>query len=427
MQLTDSQKRNVLINSCGPFVHSNYLIDGKRFSQEGPLSGRPEYLVRRTLGELIGRNPRTTRVLDVGAYDGFILNKIHESGFSNLVGLEPRIENIGRGVFLREQLGIMDSVRYYAGSLDDPGAFSNEDLFDFTLCFGVVHHLNDIVSFMKLLRKTLRPGGVLLLETLVIEDALMTEELHQALEPKDLIYKGSEAKTSFVGVKLESQYYPGSAVRSGPVQIPSVQTLLWFLEFAGFTVDAVLPGWEKENPDDTLWTSHRSNASSIFIRAIADYQNSLEEVVSSIAIEYERNFTWGVLDKNLIEELSRVVALHPEPNNIELRSALLDISKGRLQREVEVISAIIHEPETKMRFEMAKLALHELGADTLLSPLSDLVSELCTDWRTTYRALYLLAEFDLNNNKFWLESARRCHPKYPSGEIDPSFFWLSGT
>lgn len=425
LHLTDLQNRNIAINSSGPFVHSSYVIDGEKLSHEGPLSGRADYLVSNAIKALATCKPGETRILDVGSYDGFILNKLHSAGFPHLVGLEPREENIARGEFLRRQLGLMDGVRHYAGTLEGPGSFSQEDPFDYTLCFGVVHHLNDVVSFMKLLHKTLKPGGVLLLETLVLRDSIMTGELHQALEPKDLIYRESEIKTSFIGVKLESDYYPGSAVHSGTVQIPSLQTLLWFLEFSGFRVDNILPGWEVKNPGALLMSSHRSLASSVFIQASAVQPILAEEKFSSVVIEYEKNMTFGVLDKDILGSLATEIGRHPKAYNSDLENFLVSCAEGRTRGEVDLLRAIIHDPETKLKFELAKLKLKELGFEAAKQSLIDLVSQLGTDWRTSYRAFYLLASFDSVNQKFWLESARRCQPKYPLAKIEPTLFWVS--
>jgi len=426
LHLTDLQNRNIAINSSGPFVHSSYVIDGEKLSHEGPLSGRADYLVSTAIKALASCKPESTRILDVGSYDGFILNKLHGAGFPHLVGLEPREENIARGEFLRRQLGLVDGVRHYSGTLEVPGAFSREEPFDYTLCFGVVHHLNDIVSFIKLLHKTLKPGGVLLLETLILRDSIMTGELHQALEPKDLVYRGSEIKTSFIGVKLESDYYPGSAAHSGTVQIPSLQTLLWFLEFAGFRVDNLLPGWEIENPGALLMSSHRSLATSVFIQASAVQPNLVDEKLLSVVVEYEKNMTFGVLDRGILDSLSTQIEMHPKAFNGDLENFLVNSAEGRTKGEVDVLRAIIHDPETKLKFELAKLELKEFGFEAARTSLIDLVSQLGTDWRTTYRSFYLLASFDPKYQDFWLESARRCQPKYPLAQIDPSLFWLSG-
>jgi hypothetical protein len=96
-----------------------------------------------------------------------------------------------------------------------------------------------------------------LVETLTLEDKLVNSEIHDALEPKDIIYFSRETETPIVGVKLESSYYPGSAAVSGTVQIPARKALVWFLEQAGFDVIEVVDGWNKKNFDETFKTSHR--------------------------------------------------------------------------------------------------------------------------------------------------------------------------
>ena len=116
MELSKLELRNLEVNSCGPFVHSNYLIDGEEFSQEGPIKGRGDFLVNAALQRL-ELFPKDIKILDVGAYDGWVLNRIHSTGYTNLTGLEPRKSNIDRGVHLRSILGITDDVKHLQGTL----------------------------------------------------------------------------------------------------------------------------------------------------------------------------------------------------------------------------------------------------------------------------------------------------------------------
>ena len=45
----DLDLRNIIINSCGPYVHSYFEIDNQYFSHEGPLAGRANFLIQTLL------------------------------------------------------------------------------------------------------------------------------------------------------------------------------------------------------------------------------------------------------------------------------------------------------------------------------------------------------------------------------------------
>jgi hypothetical protein len=113
-ELSQNMLRNIEINSCGPFVHANYQIDGVTWSQEGPLTGRAEFLANSALSALQNLElDSRVRILDVGSYDGWILNQLYIHGkFRNLIGLEPRRSNIQRGQYLRKLLKIEDSATH---------------------------------------------------------------------------------------------------------------------------------------------------------------------------------------------------------------------------------------------------------------------------------------------------------------------------
>jgi SAM-dependent methyltransferase len=286
--------KNIEINSCGPFVHSYYEINGEIFSQAGPLHGRAQFLIQ-TTREILQRvkslKAKNLRILDVGSYDGWVLNKLWHSGYKNLVGLEPRLGNIERGLAIRTVLGLEDGVRHYHGTLGDNGDFQTEKLFDVVLCFGVIHHINDTLGFISQLREVLKPGGTLILETLTLKDEFSSPELSAALEPKDVIYRGNEPKISIIGVKLESNYYPGSTTNSGTVQIPARQALVWFLEQSKFNVESVNDGWEENHYDNSLKISHRRNLKSTVIVATAISKENSESIHNQKFIQAEQLLT----------------------------------------------------------------------------------------------------------------------------------------
>lgn len=349
------------------------------------------------------------------------------SGYKNLVGLEPRLGNIERGLAVRTALGMEDGARHYNGTLGDKSDFQSEEPFDVVLCFGVIHHINDILGFISQLRGVLKPGGTLILETLTLNDKFSSPELSEALEPKDIVYRGDEAKTSLIGVKLESNYYPGSTTNSGTVQIPARQALLWFLEQSKFNVESANDGWEEDQYDKSLKVSHRRNLKSTIIEATAISNKYGELNINQKFVQAEQVLTWGVLEKGLLSELSTCIANFPNPYDQQLEQELTKISWDRDGNEQEIIKSMIHAPVVKLQFEEAKRTLLLDNHPESISRFKALITSLNSDWRTTYRTFYILSKIDSENFEYWRPLAKRCNPEYPLEYIKPRAFPIGST
>jgi len=128
--------------------------------------------VRPGLSDLRGRT-----VLDVGCGSGYHCWRILGAGAQRVVGIDPGM------LFLMQ----FQAVRTYLG---DPHAHllpqRLEDLphqlqlFDTTLSLGVLYHRRSPIDHLIELKGTLKPGGELVLETLVIEG-----EMGETLMPED--------------------------------------------------------------------------------------------------------------------------------------------------------------------------------------------------------------------------------------------------
>jgi SAM-dependent methyltransferase len=421
--------RNIEINSCGPFVHAHYEIDGVSLSQEGPLAGRADFLADSALQSLQAlKIDSLAEILDIGSYDGWILNQIYSrGGFKNLVGIEPRNSNIQRGLHLRKILKMEDTARHLCGTLDDSRNLKLLERFEFATCFGVVHHLNDLLNFLGQVSETLKPKGYLLLECLTLRDELVTGEIHAAIEPKDVVYEGKKFETSIIGVKLESNYYPGSATQSGTVQIPTRKTLTWLLVQAGFEILEINPGWNENNFNEFLSSSHRREANSTIILARREnLGNEGKEIFDSqVILDIERFFTWGVLDEEILNQIECLVLENPNPYNSVLKNGLQSLGQNRNPQEQKVINAVINEPLVKLKFEQAKLKYHMGFFDEAFEMLIDGVTTLSSDWRSVYRSFFLLSNLDSENSSTWIELGVRCNSEFPISIIKNATFLLS--
>jgi tRNA (mo5U34)-methyltransferase len=116
-------------------------------------------------------------VLDVGCGNGYYALRMHGMGARVVVGADPTVLFIMQHLAIRRFMPRLPvhllPLRLHELSL--PAA-----VFDTTFSMGVLYHQRDPMAHLEQLRSTLRPGGELVLETLVLPGAQM-----QALTPPD--------------------------------------------------------------------------------------------------------------------------------------------------------------------------------------------------------------------------------------------------
>lgn len=97
--------------------------------------------------------PRTTSVLDVGCGTGAWLNRLAESGFTNLSGIDREITNI--------------PSRFRVTRVDlNAGSWSPlVGTFDVITVIEVIEHIENLGSLMSGIRRHLAPGGCVILTT----------------------------------------------------------------------------------------------------------------------------------------------------------------------------------------------------------------------------------------------------------------------
>jgi len=104
------------------------------------------------------------RVLDVGCGNGYFGWRLLDAGAANVVGVDPTV------LFVMQHLAIR---RYLPAARHWVLPLRFEDLpaepFDTVLSLGVVYHRRDPLAHVEALARCLRPGGQLVLESLVVE------------------------------------------------------------------------------------------------------------------------------------------------------------------------------------------------------------------------------------------------------------------
>jgi tRNA (mo5U34)-methyltransferase len=111
------------------------------------------------------------QVLDVGCGNGYYAMRMLGAGAASVVGLDP-------GLLFNLQFHAINHYcqQYQAAVLPLPGEILGEQPFEFDTVFsmGVLYHRRDPQAHLQTLYHCLRPGGQLVLETLVIDDPAAT-------------------------------------------------------------------------------------------------------------------------------------------------------------------------------------------------------------------------------------------------------------
>lgn len=109
-------------------------------------------------------------VLDVGCGNGYHCWRSFGAGARRVIGIDPSVKYIAQFYALKKYLGAEKPVDLLPLGIE---ALPPElRAFDTTLSMGVLYHRRSPMDHLRELRETLRPGGQLILETLVIDGEL---------------------------------------------------------------------------------------------------------------------------------------------------------------------------------------------------------------------------------------------------------------
>lgn len=118
------------------------------------------------------------RILDVGCGNGYYGWRMLQAGASLVVGCEPFLLSIAQFEVFRRYWPYAE--RHFILPLADSDLPRNISRFDITCSMGVLYHRANPIDHLQILASTLRSGGQLLLETIVLiddgRDALVPED-----------------------------------------------------------------------------------------------------------------------------------------------------------------------------------------------------------------------------------------------------------
>ena len=110
---------------------------------------------------------RDRRVLDVGCGNGYYGWRMIQAGASLVLGLDPFLLFLMQFEVVRRYAD--PSVDHYVLPLTDEAIPEKLNAFDLTLSMGVLYHRTSPIDHLQSMWHSLRPGGILVLETLIIE------------------------------------------------------------------------------------------------------------------------------------------------------------------------------------------------------------------------------------------------------------------
>lgn len=110
---------------------------------------------------------RERRVLDVGCGNGYYGWRMLQAGANLVLGFDPFLLFLMQFEAVRRYLP--PELPHYVLPLTDEDIPAHLNLFDVTLSMGVLYHRTSPIDHLQFLWHSLRPGGTLLLETLIIE------------------------------------------------------------------------------------------------------------------------------------------------------------------------------------------------------------------------------------------------------------------
>lgn len=418
-----------LINAYGPYNHARWTIPGVEVTGEEKLAGRGDFLVERIRESLLKHfEPEELRgfsIMDVGCYDGWILDQLSDLAFRRMVGIEPREKNVVKGQKIREILGLQTRAEFKIGDVETLG----DEVFDIVICVGVLHHVESIPTALRRLRSVC--GKLLFIETICLSSRHITNEVKREIEMKDVVYHSRPKVCGLTGQKLESAYYDGSSTELCVVSIPSVESLLMYLETLRFEDIAVVA--DPRTYRSSVWKGSRPmNAVAIAAR-VGKGDPEAEE--SSRVQDYEEGLVSTLLPMAVVRPLYERVCLgrggfHPSFFNLLVSAYIhspnwLSPALGRLasagltnEYELEIVKNLRFNPEDKLSFEYAKLLYQKGDLEGAKGVLSAITQKLNADWRSVYRSFYYLSRIyrDLGLSEEAERYRKLCltaNPKFP--------------
>jgi 2-polyprenyl-3-methyl-5-hydroxy-6-metoxy-1,4-benzoquinol methylase len=419
-----------LLNAHGPYEHGIWNSGEISIESVQRLSGtllffrRSFELVDKISEKLLEvfsyEELKGKSILDIGCYDGWILHQLDKKfSFSRAVGVEPRKKNIQKGIFARTYYGINSNIEVHEGSINSLDSLFPEISFDIVLCLGTIHHVESTPEAIRNIAK--KSSDILVLDSMVIDRPKKdAKRILNLLNLKDIVYLESKYEWATAAYKFESPYFDGSAAEAQIVNVPEERLIRMSLSLLGFQVLAAIA------PEKNFYNKKYQKLRGVkesFIFARKDYTSNLKESAWKAKVQlYESIFTFGLLELEILSYWINLLKLQNLQNKVSVKSLVqknwlkskilfhysknptskwltlfvrgLDISKV----DLEILSAISRSPRDKILLELAKHGIINKRYEVAIEILERILDSEGADWRSFYRAAYLLSIIHLITN-----------------------------
>ena len=189
-------------------------------------------------------------VLDVGCGNGYHCWRMAGAGAKLVIGLDPFLLYVAQYQAIRHFVG--DDVPAYVLPLGVEQLPDGLAAFDTIFSMGVLYHRRSPMDHLIALRDALRPGGELVLETLIIEDSVGEAEWNADIPVREAVavrhYPDQKNQEDQENLRPISEHAVGKVLvpegRYAQMRnvwfIPTVPTLLGWLRKCGFVEEQVL-------------------------------------------------------------------------------------------------------------------------------------------------------------------------------------------
>ncbi len=104
-------------------------------------------------------------VLDIGCNNGYTLFRLHDQGAETVLGIDP-IPKFQMQFELIQSRAQVQSIGFRPWGWQETAALPA--CFDTVLCMGILYHHHSPIDLLRAIKKCIKPGGLLVLETIVI-------------------------------------------------------------------------------------------------------------------------------------------------------------------------------------------------------------------------------------------------------------------
>ena len=273
----------------------------------------------------------------------------------------------------------------------------------------------------------------LFIETLTLPSRYITDSLKKDVELKDIVYKYKNFDCGLIAQKYETSYYDGSAKYFCIVSLPTIESIMMYMDMEGFKDIQVV-----SDANNTKLLRQRSGRPINLVGLCGRIEsekpaNELNQ--ERMILHYETGLTNTSLDITYIYPLYEIFVLKKHRMIMPIKSVLIltymrstgiieDISRRLIKLgtnnkfEFEIITNLKFNPIDKLRYEYAKILVNSGECAKAIVELNAITQKINADWRSCYRAFCLLSKIyaALGNRSLsekYKDLCYTCNPDFP--------------